>query len=450
MNWPQTAMLPVLLALQSASYVPKDPGVRKDPSNAGGMFTGMTSPERELFRQGLEVFQTINSVQGDRFYEGTEGGLGPFFSHERCSGCHAYPAAGGSSPERNTQIAAANKAGARNRIPGFLRPDSPTLQARIRRHPNGTRDGRVYPLFSISGRKDAGGCDLAQFEVDAQFRRGNLSFRIPAPLFGIGLIEAIPETEILANGAKNVKEKGALGIAGVVHRSTSGTIQRFGWKAQVQSLEWFVAEAYVTEQGVTNELFPEELFDPPAGCLLNPVPEDRRSAFARRPADGHSNVGRLAQFLRFLAPPSPAPETPPVARGRKLFSSTGCSYCHTPSLRAGQSSYAALSEREAPLYSDLLLHHMGSQLADDIQQGAASSDMFRTAPLWGLGHRIFLLHDGRTRDLVDAIEQHADFPRSNPRGRNTSRPSEANGVVKRFRALSSEEKQNLLVFLRSL
>jgi len=111
------------------------------------------------------------------------------------------------------------------------------------------------------------------------------------------------------------------------------------------------------------------------------------------------------------------------------------------------SDHRTILERGAKsvrLFSDLLLHRMGPRLADDIVQGVAGPDEFRTAPLWGLGQRIFLLHDGRTTDLVEAIAAHAS------RGDGRFRPSEANAVIARFRALGSAKKQDLLNFLRSL
>ncbi|MBI3684012.1 MAG: thiol oxidoreductase, partial [Acidobacteria bacterium] len=156
--------------------------------------------------------------------------------------------------------------------------------------------------------------------------------------------------------------------------------------------------------------------------------------------DAHSNVGRLTQFVRFLAAPRRGEESATIRRGEKVFEEIGCGLCHTPALETGKSSYGVLSEREVPLYSDLLLHRMGSQLADGVVQGAAEGDMFRTAPLWGLGDRIFLLHDGRTKDLVEAIEAHGDR-----RG-----PGEGNQSVQRFGKLGDEDEQCLLIFLRSL
>lgn len=151
-----------------------------------------------------------------------------------------------------------------------------------------------------------------------------------------------------------------------------------------------------------------------------------------------------AAFMRFLAPPEPAAETPSSARGRSVFTEIGCALCHTPALTTGRSSSAALSQKAVNLFSDVLLHRMGPGLADNIVQGAAEGDEFRTAPLWGLGQRIFLLHDGRTTDLVEAIEAHAS--RRNAR----FPPSEANPVIGRSRALGDARKQDLLDFLRSL
>jgi CxxC motif-containing protein (DUF1111 family) len=147
--------------------------------------------------------------------------------------------------------------------------------------------------------------------------------------------------------------------------------------------------------------------------------------------------------MRFLAPPTPSQDEPggadSISRGKKLFVKTGCALCHTPSLHTGSSTVAALSAKEVDLYSDLALHDMGDGLADGISQGQATSREFRTAPLWGLGQRIFFLHDGRTRDLKRAIQEHE------------SSGSEANRVVRKFfRELSQPQQQDILNFLRSL
>lgn len=142
--------------------------------------------------------------------------------------------------------------------------------------------------------------------------------------------------------------------------------------------------------------------------------------------------------MRMLAPPVPAPATPSIVNGRGLFNQIGCALCHTPALTTGTTAIAALSNKQVNLFSDLLLHQMGKGLADDIVQGNAGPDEFRTAPLWGLGQRIFFLHDGRTKDLLEAIGQH-DSP-----------CSEAKKVIKNFNGLTEEQKQDILNFLRSL
>src|SRR5262249_35966064 len=149
-----------------------------------------------------------------------------------------------------------------------------------------------------------------------------------------------------------------------------------------------------------------------------------------------------------LAPPVASTTTPggnaSIAEGFNSFTNIGCAECHTRVLRTGNATVAALRNRDAILFSDLALHNMGPGLADDIRQGQATGDEFRTAPLWGLGQRVFFLHDGRTNNLLTAITAHA----SNANG--TYPASEANAVIARFNALTATQKQNMLNFLRSL
>jgi CxxC motif-containing protein (DUF1111 family) len=152
-----------------------------------------------------------------------------------------------------------------------------------------------------------------------------------------------------------------------------------------------------------------------------------------------SDIEKFDTFMRFLAPPTPAVSTPSTTNGLAVFTQIGCAQCHTPSLQTSVSSLnASLGPTTANLFSDLLVHHMGSQLADGITQGLAGPDQFRSAPLWGVGQRVFFLHDGRTSDLVQAINAHAGDG------------SEANAVVQQFRQLPPTSRQDLLNFLRSL
>jgi CxxC motif-containing protein (DUF1111 family) len=222
-----------------------------------------------------------------------------------------------------------------------------------------------------------------------------------------------------------------------------GTITRFGWKAQNKSLEIFSGEAYNVEQGVTNDLFPQER-DETRGCQFNATPESQTNFAALTPSDMPSDVVKFAVFLRLLAAPTPSSDTASIVSGRKLFEDTGCALCHTPTLHTGKSSVAALQGKEANLFSDLSLHNMGPTLADGISQGYAAGDEFRTAPLWGLGTRIFFLHDGRTKDLLEAIKAHAST------AAGPILDSEANQVIANFNALNEVDKQNMLNFLRSL
>jgi CxxC motif-containing protein (DUF1111 family) len=332
----------------------------------------------------------------------------------------------------------ASKQGASNSIPSFIHANGPVREARFQFNRDGSRDGGVHGLFTIRGRTDAPNCNLAQPNFADELARNNVVFRIPTPVFGSGLIESILDSTILANKNANSNAKQFLGISGRENRNgNDGTITRFGWKAQNKSLTIFAGEAYNVEQGVTNDLFPQERMEAP-GCNFNADPESATHFLETAPTAAENDVLLFALFMRFLAPPTPAPDTQSIVNGRNLFAAIGCAYCHTPSLQTGRSATAALSNKTVNLYSDLLLHNMGTGLADDIQQGVASGSEFRTAPLWGLGQRIFFLHDGRTRDLLEAIRAHS------------SQNSEANRVVGNFNGLSEGQKQQILDFLRAL
>ena len=442
--WVGSARMGVGLALSLVPLlgwiaVASDPGVRGGAPAAGDMMTGLSSDERRIFLEGLDAFNEISSVQGETYVPNTEAGLGPRFNLDSCAGCHSHPAVGGTSPAINPQVAAMTRAGATNMQPPFITLDGPVREARFKRKPDGKRDGSAQGLFTISGRVDAPGCSMAQPDFAAATASNNVALRIPTPLFGAGLIEAIPDAAILANKSSSAAAKLALGISGHENRNDNdGTVSRFGWKAQNKSLEIFAGEAYLVEMGVTNHLFPDERGTPPDACLFNPTAESSSSLQGGDPRKVLSDNVRFAFFMRFLAPPTPAPDTPSVANGRSLFNAVGCGYCHTPSLPTGKVVHSALRYKQANLYSDLLVHRMGTGLADDIVQGDAGPDEFRTAPLWGLGQRIFLLHDGRTKNLIEAIQMHA------------SAGSEASGVIANYNNLSPSQQQDLLNFLRSL
>jgi CxxC motif-containing protein (DUF1111 family) len=403
----------------------------------GGALPGLTPSELAYFTAGASRFREVDSVSGTQ--PGAPGsGLGPRFNLNSCLGCHAQPAPGGSSPPVNPQIPVATAFGAQNTIPAFIQQNGPVRVVRFQRNPDGTPDGGVHNLFVVTGRSDAVGCRISQPAFAAAVAQNNTSFRIPTPLFGAGLIESIPDAAILANLGANGQAKGQLGISGFVNRNANdGTITRYGWKAQNKSPLLFAGEAFNVEQGVTNELFPDERDQTP-GCVFNATPEDSTNLTATAPTASMSDIVAVAQFMRFLGPPVPAPPNASSQRGSQVFAQIGCVLCHTQTLQTGNVGSAALSNKPAQLFSDLALHNMGQGLSDGITQGLAQGVDFRTAPLWGLGARLFFLHDGRTSDLATAVQAHS------------STGSEATQVVSAYNALPAQAKQDLISFLHSL
>jgi len=450
-------------AFSQAKSAPVDPGVRGGAAGAGGPLQGLTADETAFFLDGQARFAETEVVAN-----GSNNGLGPRFNSNQCFSCHSQPNMGGTSPAKNPlpEVAALN--GAKNTVPWFIVPNGPVREARFKKS-NGTADGAVHDIFVITGRTDAAGCNIAQFDflpagnpLTGRGGNPNIIFRIPTPVFGAGLIEAIPDSAILANQQANASAKSQLGIHGHANAHLSGnvnlsandgTITRFGWKAQNKSLLMFAGEAYNVEMGISNQLFPQERDETPS-CLFTPTPNDNLN-FTTTPSTTSSGISNpavisdiegFANFMRMLAPPTPVPPTPSSEKGRDTFARIGCVHCHTPSLTTGKmiasgsstSPSAALSNQMANLYSDLLVHHMGKGLADGITQGGAGPDEFRTAPLWGVGQRVFFLHDGRTTNLVEAIRDHK------------SKGSEAYKVIEHFKRLSTQEQQEIIDFLRSL
>jgi CxxC motif-containing protein (DUF1111 family) len=459
------ALITCCYTLGQSRSAPVDPGVRGGAAGAGGPLQGLTADETAFFLDGQARFAEIEVVN-----KGANNGLGPRFNSNQCFSCHSQPTMGGTSPAKNPLPEVAALDGAKNAVPWFIVPNGPIREARFKKS-NGNADGEVHNLFVITGRADASGCNIAQFDflpsgnpLTGQGGNRNIIFRIPTPVFGAGLIEGISDSAILANMQANASAKSELGIHGHANAHLSGnvnlsandgTITRFGWKAQNKSLLMFAGEAYNVEMGISNQLFPQERDETP-GCIFNPTPNDTLNFTTTPSTTGNSSgisnpavisdIEAFANFMRMLAPPTPAPPTPSSEKGRDLFTKVGCVHCHTPSFTTGAmiasgsatSPSAALSNQTANLFSDLLVHHMGKGLADGITQGGAGPDEFRTAPLWGVGQRVFFLHDGRTSNLVDAIRAHK------------SHGSEANKVIEHFNKLTVQEQQEIIDFLRSL
>ncbi len=449
----------------------KDSGPRTGPPGAGNGYSGLSNEDQAFFTQALSRFGEIDSVSGT-IEAGS--GLGPTFNGNSCAMCHAQPAVGGSSPGLtspqnsvpNPQVALATLDGATNIVPSFITVDGPVREARFVRVSNSlgaALDGGVHGLYTITGRSDATGCNLAQPDFQQQLANNNVILRIPTPLFGLGLVENTSDAALLANLAANQSMKARLGIGGQFNMSgNDGTITRFGWKAQNKSLMVFSGEAYNVEQGVSNEVFPSERSAVP-GCVFNGTPEDGTNM--TNSSDGgttgtasamSSDIVNFAGFARLSAPPTPTTASASELRGQTLFGSVGCAACHTPTLTTAPSRVASLNNVSYHPYSDFALHHIGTNLADGIVQGAATVDEFRTAPLWGVGQRLFFLHDGRTADLLQAIQAHFSSGRNCVSGQTGSQSqtgpcgSEANAVITQFNSLTASQQQDLLNFLRSL
>ena len=355
---------------------------------------GLTPAQLGDFNDGLDEFEEVEDI---------EEGLGPVFNGKSCAECHAVPSTGGSEP--NVGVA---------------------RETRISRIFN----GRFDPLDG-SVSVDRGGQLLQQRAIDVQgcTLKGEavppeatiVSSRNSTPLFGAGLMEAIPESTILGNQRNG-------GRPNYVSNPDTGAAElgRFGWKAQVATLHQFAGDAYLNELGITNPSFPHE--NRPQG-----QPIQLGCDTVADPEDDGSGVTAFTNFMRFLAPAPRGPITPQVQRGEQVFSQIGCASCHVPTMMTGPNSVAALSNKPVNLFSDLLLHDIGT--GDGIEQGRATGNDFRTAPLWGLSRRDRFMHDARSNKIEDAIQRHG---------------VEAKNARNGFVGLPQSDHDALLAFLDSL
>jgi len=471
----------------------KDPGPRPNPTSViPNPVPGLNENETALFNESL---LRVSELEGSCDTCGQQppnvppidpdpsnpfspkslvnsAGMSPVFNADQCFICHSQPAIGGSTPAHNPAEKIAHRLGGTNTVPSFEHPDGAFREVRFKFNEDGSRDGGVHSLFTLQGRSDTPGCTLQQPDFAKAARDRNIAFRIPLQLFGLGLIESIQDSAIRANMNTHQDQKRDLGIAG--HPNivpNNGTISRFGWKAQNGSLTIFAGEAYNVEMGISNDEFPTgRSEDPTCNVVYEPfdIPRTEPELY-NNPLKIMPAWLMFSEFMRFVDGPQPAPLSASAEHGKDLFNKIGCALCHTPSFKtAGTANPAtpaeeighhsvALREQTVNLYSDLLVHHMGATLADNVVQGNAGPDEFRTTPLWGLGQRLFFLHDGRTNDLNVAIQDHFSR-RFSDGGDNPSKdlrsllygPSEANAVVERFNSLSEKDKQSILDFLRSL
>jgi CxxC motif-containing protein (DUF1111 family) len=351
----------------------------------------LPSDLRQAFGRGDEAFEKTFAV---------EEGIGPIFNDAACEGCH--PGNGKGTVANNF-----------------------TLYGRL--------DGENYDPFEGYGGpqhqdKAIPGATLETIPADALHRVQ----RNPPPVFGMGFIEAISEAAILARvDPEDADGDGISGRANWVKGDFEGAsdrllLGRFGRKASNATLLKQAAGAYVKDMGLTNPFFPREVVQPD-GPNADRIPDPELDA---------ATVLDAAMYVRLLKPPPPGPKTARVRLGEGIFQRIGCAGCHTPTLPTGPHRMAALANQSVLLYSDLLIHDMGPELADGIPEGQATGSEWRTTPLWGvaLAGPPFL-HDGRANTLEEAILAHG---------------GEARGTRERFQALSPAERQALLAFVDSL
>jgi CxxC motif-containing protein (DUF1111 family) len=368
----------------------------QSPSLPGSALAGITPTEFAAFTLGLEDFREIEEP-GE--------GLGPLFNGTGCASCHNVPAIGGGSPM--TEM----RAGARDANGAFRVVGGTTL----------------YQLFSIPDHR----CQ-SQVPVEATI----VARRMSIPLFGAGLIEAIPDETLLALEDPFDRDRdGISGRAAIVTDVATGRrrVGRFGWKAQIATLLTFSGDAYTNEMGITNDLFPHEPYGGISEAQLRECdrvrdPEDRVD-----PRTGKRAIDNFEAFMTFLAPLTRGTITEEARAGEQIFTAIGCASCHVPALSTGAHASAALHRKTVHLFSDLLLHDIGT--GDEIAQEFAEPGEIRTPALWGLRFRRPLMHDGSAMTPAEALRQHA---------------GEASGVMARYRSMTDAERQALFAFLDSL
>jgi CxxC motif-containing protein (DUF1111 family) len=383
------------LAPPPATQLAKRQAAGPAAAQFGAALADLDAAARASFDEGLDEFTAV---------ETPEGGLGPVFNDKSCAACHTAGGIGGASDRTVTRF-------------GRL------------------LDGKFDDL---AGR---GGSLLQAQAIDPEAleriptEANVVALRITTPLFGAGLIEAIPD-DAIERSAQRPQPDGVRGRVSHVMDVASGKLRvgRFGWKAQQATLLAFAGDAYLNEMGVTSRLFPTENAPNGRADLLARFDKVPDVEDAVDPATGKGDIDHAADFMRLLAPPPPVRPSADALQGARVFEKAACVACHTPVLTTGASPFPALAHQPVRLYSDLLLHDMG-RLGDGIAQADAKPREMRTAPLWGLRVRSALLHDGRAKTVTEAVAQH---------------DGEAAASRRRFDALSSAERRQLLEFLRSI
>ncbi len=367
------------------------------PPQPGDPLPGLSAAERARFDSGRVAFDSVFTPPI---------GLGPLFNADGCGECHEDPVAGGAGDEIERHAAAFHAT-----PPAGTRPCDELVAL----------GGPVFQQRVTPALRAAVGIDSEPVPPQATAIAGRSS----PDIFGFGLLDAVPDSEILARADPDDRDRD--GISGRPNRFFDGRLGRFGRKALVPTLREFNDGATAIEQGVTNPVAADEgtLGGRPFPPGTDPTPEPELSREA---------IDLVDFFVRLLAPPAPLRLSREARQGRDAFASAGCDACHVPVLRTGDSPIPALRHRAVAAYTDLLLHDMGPELADICFANATPSE-FRTEPLMGVRLMTRFLHDGRATTLEAAIELHA---------------GEAARARDRFRALRAEERAAVVAFLKAL
>lgn len=386
------AMTFLLLPLAACADSPPAP---EAAASVGEPVPGLSAAQLDRFRQGEALFNKVFSP---------EEGLGPLFNENACNACHTDPVSGGTGEQ--LLVKATRSGGTTCDLLAHVGAENIQRQATPSLRALGIYEEPVPEAATEVGR-----------------------FSVPI-LFGLGLVEAIPDETITARA--DPEDGNGDGISGRVARSVGSSVGRFGRKGESPTLEHFTDTALRFEMGLTTPAVPveETLGGRPLPSGVDPVPE---------PEVTNEQIALLADFVRYLAPPLrrlPADSAlrRQIERGERLFDRLGCTACHVPSMVTGTQPEAALSQRTVALYSDLLLHDMGPSLADVCGLTASPSEL-RTALLMGLVYRETFLHDARVRSIPDAILLH---------------DGEAAAARDRYARLSRLAQEDLLHFLRSI
>jgi len=357
----------------------------------------LSAAQRAQFDSGRVVFDSVFTP---------EKGLGPLFNANGCKECHEDPVAGGTGDEVERHASAFHA----NPPAGTRMCDELVGQG-----------GFVFQNQVTPALHTALGIDSEPIPAAATA----VARRTVPEIFGFGLLDAVPDSEILAYA--DPEDRDHDGISGRPNRFFDGRVGRFGRKALVPTLREFNDGAFGAEQGITTPAVPTEetVAGTPVPAGTDPAPDPELS-------DHQAELATM--FVRLLAPPAPLKLSGEARQGSDVFTRIGCARCHRPVLTTGNSPIAALRYQQIAAYTDLLLHDMGPDLGD-ICLALATPTEFRTEPLMGLRLKAQFLHDGRAKTPEQAIEMHG---------------GEAGRARDLFLALSPADRAALVAFLKTL